>query len=43
MENLREFATFKPELAKIITLDRKSKESVTSNPLLNQKKHKSLL
>ena len=38
MENLRKFATFKPKLAKIITLDRKSKESVTTNSLLNQKK-----
>ena len=32
MENLRKIATFKPKLAEIITLNRKSKEGVTSNP-----------
>ena len=42
MEGLRKFATFKPELAKIISLDRKSKESVTSKLLSSKKKHKSL-
>ena len=34
MGNLRKVATFKPKLAKIITLNRKSKEIITSNPLL---------
>ena len=35
--------TFKVKLANIITLNRKSKEIVTSKPLLSQNKQQSLL
>ena len=38
MRNLRKLATFKVKLAKIITLHRKSKEIITSKPLLDQSK-----
>ena len=34
LEILRKLAAFKPKLAKIITLNRKSKEIITSNTLL---------
>ena len=34
MGNITKLATFKPKLAKMITLNRKSKEFITSNPLL---------
>ena len=35
--------TFKVKLAKIMTLDNKSKKIITLNPLLSQNKQKSLL
>ena len=33
MGNLRKLATFKPKLTKKITVNRKAKEIITSNPL----------